>query len=65
LREYLTRAGNRDVTIQTYAHAGHQLVVSKSGYNGDADPPERFVSGYPQIVIAWLAERGFTKERIP
>lgn len=62
LREYLMRAGNRDVTIKMYPNAGHQLIVSKSGYNGDATLPERFVPGYPQIVIAWLARRGFTKE---
>jgi pimeloyl-ACP methyl ester carboxylesterase len=65
LREYLTRAGDRDVTIETYPNAGHQLVVSKSGYNGDPTPPERFVPGYPQIVITWLAQRGFTKEHTP
>jgi pimeloyl-ACP methyl ester carboxylesterase len=59
LREYLTRAGNRDVTIKTYPNAGHQLIVSKSGYNGEPALPERFVSGYPQIMITWLAVRGF------
>jgi alpha-beta hydrolase superfamily lysophospholipase len=61
LREYLARAGDRDVTIKTYPNAGHQLIVSKSGYNGDAMLPERFVPGYPQIVIAWLAHRGFVR----
>lgn len=60
LREYLTRAGNRDVTIKVYQNAGHQLIVSQSGYNGDATPPERFVAGYPQVMIEWLARRGFT-----
>jgi pimeloyl-ACP methyl ester carboxylesterase len=65
LREYLTRAGDRDVTIKTYPNAGHQLIVSKSGYNGEPALPERFVSGYPQIMITWLAERGFTKDRMP
>jgi hypothetical protein len=65
LREYLTRAGDRDVTVEMYPNAGHQLIVSKSGYNGEPAPPERFVSGYPQITIMWLAERGFTKERTP
>lgn len=60
LREYLRRAGDRDVTIKMYPNAGHQLIVSKSGYNGDATPPERFVPGYPQIMIAWLANRGLT-----
>lgn len=61
LRDYLVRAGNRDFTIKVYPNAGHQLIVSKSGYNGDPTPPERFVPQYPQIMIAWLAQRGFTK----
>jgi uncharacterized protein len=65
LREYLTRAGDRDVTVKTFPNAGHQLVVSKSGYNGDPTPPERFVPQYPQILLTWLAQRGFTKERMP
>jgi uncharacterized protein len=64
LRTYLTRAGNRDVTIVTYSNAGHQLIVSKSGYNGDPAFPERFVPGYPQIMIGWLAQRGFTNEHV-
>jgi uncharacterized protein len=64
LRAYLARAGNHDVTIKTYPDAGHQLIVSKSGYNGDALPPERFVPEYPQIVIRWLAARGFASEPI-
>ncbi len=62
LREYLARAGARDVTIEMYPNAGHQLVVSKSGYNGDAELPERFVPGYPQITIEWLTRRGFAQE---
>lgn len=62
LRDYLRRAGNRDVTIEMYPNAGHQLIVSKSGYNGDPTLPERFVPQYPQIMITWLAQRGFTRE---
>jgi pimeloyl-ACP methyl ester carboxylesterase len=65
LREYLARAGDRDVTIETYPNAGHQLVISKSGYNGDPELPERFVPGYPYIIITWLAQRGFKKEPAP
>lgn len=65
LREYLRRAGNRDVTIKIYPDAGHQLIVSKSGYNGDATPPKRFVADYPQIMLTWLAQRGLTTERTP
>jgi pimeloyl-ACP methyl ester carboxylesterase len=57
LREYLSRAGDRDVTIKTYPNAGHQLIVSKSGYNGDPLLPQRFVPGYPQIMMTWLAQR--------
>ena len=64
LRAYLRRAGNHDVTIKTYPDAGHQLIVSKSGYNGDAAAPERFVPQYPQIVITWLAARGFASEPV-
>lgn len=63
LRAYLTRAGNRDVTIKTYPNAGHQLVISQTGYNGDPTLPERFVPGYPQIMISWLARGGFTTQR--
>ena len=63
LREYLTRAGDRDATIKVYPNAGHQLIVSKSGYNDDPTLPARFVPQYPQIMITWLAQRGFTKER--
>jgi hypothetical protein len=61
LREYLRRAGVRDVTIKVYPNARHQLIVSRSGYNGDPAPPERFVTHYPQITISWLEQRGFTK----
>lgn len=59
MREYLTEHA-RDVTIRMFANASHTLVLSKTGY--DAEPPERYVRNYPRIMIAWLAERGFTKE---
>jgi fermentation-respiration switch protein FrsA (DUF1100 family) len=65
LHDYLRRAGDRDVTIKMYPNAGHQLIVSKSGYNGDPAPPQRFVPDYPQIMITWLAQRGFITERMP
>ncbi len=57
LREYLRRAGNRDVTIRVFAHAGHPLKLTRNGY--DPSAPERFVAEYPQILITWLAQRGF------
>jgi hypothetical protein len=40
----------------------HQLIVSQSGYNGDATLPERFVRAYPQVMIDWLRPRGFTNQ---
>lgn len=61
LRQYFNRSGMRDFTMRIYPHAGHQLVLSKTGYNGDAIPPARYVPGYPQIMLTWLAQRGFTK----
>jgi pimeloyl-ACP methyl ester carboxylesterase len=61
LREYLTRAGDRDFKIETYTHVGHLLEISKTGYNGDQEPPERFAPGYPAIMITWLSQRGLTK----
>jgi pimeloyl-ACP methyl ester carboxylesterase len=60
MRLYLSRAGNRDATIQMYANASHQLLVSKDGFTPDS--PERYVPGYPQMMITWLAKRGFTSE---
>ena len=57
LAAYAKRSGLRDLTIVTYPNAGHQLIVSKSGYNGDPTPPARFVRGYPRIMIDWLRHR--------
>jgi uncharacterized protein len=55
MREYLLRGGAKDVTVKTFLHAGHTLVVSRNGY--DDDPPERYVQGYPEMMITWLATR--------
>jgi hypothetical protein len=47
-----------DFTERVYPNAGHSLEVSRTGFNGDAEPPERFVPGYPSIMTDWLRERG-------
>jgi alpha-beta hydrolase superfamily lysophospholipase len=52
------RAGMTDLTVKVYPNAGHTLKVSRTGYNGEVDPPERYVKGYPQIMIDWLRRRG-------
>lgn len=61
LRQYFGESGMHDFTIQIYPHAGHQLILSRTGYNGDPIPPARYVPGYPQIMLTWLAQRGFTR----
>jgi uncharacterized protein len=53
------RAGMTDLTVKVYPNAGHSLKVSRTGYNGDVEPPERFVKGYPSIMIDWLRMRSF------
>jgi hypothetical protein len=60
MRKYLASRGANDLTIDVFPNAGHTLVVSKNGY--DAEPPERYVLPYPRVMLAWLAQRGFTTE---
>jgi hypothetical protein len=52
------RAGMTDLTVNVYPNAGHSLKVSRTGYNGEVDPPERYVKGYPNVMIDWLRQRG-------
>ncbi len=61
LRQYFEKSGMRDFTMRIYPHVGHQLILSRTGYNGDPIPPARYVPGYPQIMLTWLAQRGFTR----
>lgn len=65
MREFLERAGNRDVTVVMFPRAGHTLEVSANGY--DADVPERFAPGYPEIVLTWLRRHRWTEgfHRVP
>jgi pimeloyl-ACP methyl ester carboxylesterase len=65
MRRYFKAAGMRDFTMHVYPRAGHLLIVSNTGYNGDPVPPQRFVPGYPQVMLTWLAQRGFTKTATP
>ncbi len=53
------RSGMRDFTIHLYHDAGHTLKASSTGFNGEASPPERLTSGYPEIMVQWLRQRGF------
>ncbi|MGH9684863.1 MAG: hypothetical protein ACRD4S_14775 [Candidatus Acidiferrales bacterium] len=51
----------KDLTILTFAGAGHTLVRSTTGYEDDPSLPQRTVEGYPEAAIHWLDDRGFTK----
>ncbi len=57
--EVFKKAGMTDFTMREYPDAGHSLEVSATGYGGDVEAQERFVNGYPQIVLSWLQRRGF------
>lgn len=61
MRAYLRRAGDRDVTVVMFPHASQTLEVSKNGF--DPEPPERYVSGYPDIMLSWLRQRGFITQK--
>jgi alpha-beta hydrolase superfamily lysophospholipase len=52
------RSGMTDFTERIYPGAGHTLKASRTGYNGDFEMPERFVIGYPEIMLDWLRKRG-------
>jgi uncharacterized protein len=57
MKAYLRSAGDRDVTVIMFPRASHMLVITKNGF--DPEPPERYAAGYPEIMIAWLRQRGF------
>jgi uncharacterized protein len=65
IRRYFATAGMTDFTMHVYPHAGHSLKVSVTGYNGEPSQPERFVPGYPQVMLAWLVQRGFATATRP
>jgi pimeloyl-ACP methyl ester carboxylesterase len=60
-RSAFARAGMDDFTVHVYKDAGHTLKVSDTGFNGEASEPERLTAGYPQIMIQWMRERGFSR----
>ncbi len=61
-RADFAKSGARDVTFHMFPRAYHLLEQSVDGYEEDAIKPARFVSGYPEIMIKWLRERGVLSE---
>jgi alpha-beta hydrolase superfamily lysophospholipase len=59
LRADFAKAGMRDFTMRVFPGAAHTLVRSSDGFR--ADVPERYARGYPEIMIDWLARRGFLR----
>lgn len=59
LRASFDKSGMTDFTMHTYPGAMHTLVLSGNGFVPDA--PERYAQGYPEIMIDWLARRGFLR----
>jgi uncharacterized protein len=51
-----SKSGLRDFTVVTYPNADHLLIVSKNGYVEDEPVPNRYVNGYPSVMIDWLRQ---------
>jgi hypothetical protein len=48
-----------DFTMRIYPGAAHTLVLSRDGFKADA--PARYARGYPDVMIEWLAHRGYLR----
>lgn len=53
-RTYFERSGLHDYAMHTFAGADHLLEDSSTGYVDEEPTPDRFVQGYPEIMISWL-----------
>jgi len=60
-RKAFKRSGMTDFTIVTFAHAGHLLVDSRTGYEDQSSLPVHYV-GYPEAMLRWLEARGFATQ---
>src|SRR5262249_33576725 len=60
IAETLTRAGNKDVTIKTFANADHFMHTTKAGGPREISTKERkkeFVPDYFATITDWIAPR--------
>jgi alpha-beta hydrolase superfamily lysophospholipase len=58
LSRYFRDGGLHDFTVQTYTHADHVLEETATGYLDAPLLPQRFVEGYPDVMINWLRSHG-------
>jgi hypothetical protein len=61
LRADFAKAGMADFTMRVYPAATHTLLLSRNGFVPAS--PERYAQGYPNMMIDWLAHRGFLHGR--
>jgi alpha-beta hydrolase superfamily lysophospholipase len=57
--EYFRLGGLADLTLRTFPNGDHVLEESTTGYLDQPKVPQRFVQGYPDVMIEWLHARGF------
>lgn len=58
LSRYFHDGGLHDFTVQTYTHADHVLEETTTGYLDAPVMPQRFIEGYPDVMIDWLRSHG-------
>lgn len=51
-------ANHVDYTQRVADDCGHSLLVSATGFFGEASKPVRFTAGYPDGMLSWLRSRG-------
>jgi len=61
---YFKEAGMSDFTEKVFAHAGHTLEASATGYYDQPELPRRLVP-YMSVTIAWLRARNFVASDSP
>ncbi|MDQ2866486.1 MAG: alpha/beta hydrolase [Candidatus Eremiobacteraeota bacterium] len=66
-RAAFVRTGG-DFTERIFPDSGHSLLVSRTGFSGEAIKPARYSAGYPEGMLDWLESRNFltadeTKQR--
>lgn len=48
-----------DYTERLFTDCGHSLLVSATGFGGEASKPVHFTEGYPDGMLDWLRSRGY------
>jgi hypothetical protein len=60
MEDILAKAGNKEVTVKTFANADHSMVATKTGGPSEiaaTDRKKEFVPDYLSTITNWLAPR--------